>query len=52
MKTDVEVFCQECGKSLGYVVEDGHKEWWCEAHSANGEVSTEPAATPDPDGEA
>lgn len=52
METDVEVFCQECGKSVGYVVSDGHKEWWCEEHSANGEISTEPATTPDPDGEA
>lgn len=31
-ETDVEVFCNECGVSCGYVVVDGHKDWLRECH--------------------
>lgn len=34
----VEVRCVECGVSLGYVVEDGHREWLCETCASEGEV--------------
>lgn len=43
-KTDVEVLCQRCKTPLGYVVQDGHKDWLCEK-CADGKVTaviTEP----------
>lgn len=35
----VEVRCVECGVSLGYVVEDGHREWLCATCSGEGRVT-------------
>lgn len=30
LETDIKVFCEHCGESIGYVVVDGHKDWLCE----------------------
>lgn len=44
--TYVQVECQVCKTDLGWVVEDGHRTWWCEKCSGNGKVSHKPPQRP------
>lgn len=34
----VQVYCKKCGKSVGYVAPEGHKEWLCDKHSGQNKV--------------
>lgn len=38
LATDREVLCAECGRSCGYVVRSGHRDWLCEECSPTKEV--------------